>query len=256
MTSKSKINIVSNLPIEFCNTVRVNDSTYLVQTEDTGTKTCNIMTRVYSKGEVVSSRKSDYSHLVTLKDFKSRLKTLMDNQHKHTIQLFLLEQSGREKSRADYYEEVKQLLRKGNGKSAFNMLRHAIERFPDDPFLLSYYGCLIAVVDNNPGEGIRMCRESIEKLKGSSPFGAEFFFPIFYLNLGRAYLKDNRKNEAISAFLEGLENEPQNRDLLWELKRLGKRKRPVIPFLARGNPLNKYIGMLLHRDSITTAITL
>jgi tetratricopeptide (TPR) repeat protein len=256
MTSKSKINIVSNLPIEFCNTVRVNDSTYLVQTEDTGTKTCNIMTRVYSKGEVVSSRKADYSHLVTLKDFKNRLKTLMENQHKHTIELFLLEQSGKEKSKSDYAEEVKQLLRKGNGKSAFNILRHAIERFPDDPFLLSYYGCLIAVVDNNPKEGIRICREAIEKLKGSSPFGAEFFFPVFYLNLGRAYLKDSRKNEAISAFLEGLENEPQNRDLLWEMKRLGTRKRPALPFLSRGNPLNKYIGMLLYRDSTIKAITL
>ena len=256
MASKSKINIISSLPLEFCNTVRVNDSTYLVQTEDTGAPSCKIISRVYSQGEVVSSRKSDYSHLVTLTAFKNRLRTLMENQHKHTIELFLLEQSGKEKSKSDYAEEVKQLLRKGNGKSAFNLLSHAIERFPDDPFLLSYYGCLVAVVDNKPREGVRICREAIEKLKGATPFGTEFFFPVFYLNLGRAYLQDNRKNEAISAFRQGLENEPQNRDLLWEMKRLGRRKKPVIPFLPRDNPLNKYAGMLFYRRTTAAAITL
>jgi hypothetical protein len=249
MTSHSKINIVSKLPVEFCNTVTVNDTAYLVQTEDTGLKTCRIISRVYSKGEVVFSRKSDYSHLVALPGFKDRLATLMENQHKNTMGLFLLEQSRKEKSKPEYLEEIQKLLRRGNAKSALTALRHAIDKFPDDPSLLSHYGCLIACVDNNPKEGIKICREAIEKLRGSAPFGTEFLSPVFYLNLGRAYLKDNKKREAITAFLEGLANDPQNRDLLWEMKKMGTRKRPVVPFLARGNPFNRYLGMLLYSSA-------
>jgi hypothetical protein len=31
-------------------------------------------------------------------------------------------------------------------------------------------------------------------------FGSEFFYPVFYLNLGKAYLKDDNKKEALKAF--------------------------------------------------------
>jgi hypothetical protein len=40
------------------------------------------------------------------------------------------------------------------------------------------------------------------------------------------------------------------------MKRLGRRKRPVIPFLPRDNPLNKYAGMLFYRRTTAAAITL
>jgi tetratricopeptide (TPR) repeat protein len=79
------------------------------------------------------------------------------------------------------------------------------------------------------------------------PFGSEFFYPAFYLNLGRACLKGNKKAEAIKAFREGLENDPDNHDLLWELRKLGMRKRTPIPFLDRCNPINKYIGLLVSK---------
>lgn len=32
-----------------------------------------------------------------------------------------------------------------------------------------------------------------------------------------------------------------------ELDKLGLRKPPVIPFLSRGNPINKYLGIILSR---------
>ena len=79
------------------------------------------------------------------------------------------------------------------------------------------------------------------------PFGSEFFYPIFYLNLGRAYLKGNRKKDAVQAFQEGLKSDPGNRDLLWEIKKIGERRKPPLSFLSRSNPINKYIGMLLYK---------
>jgi len=151
--------------------------------------------------------------------------------------------------KSEYFEEVQQLLRRGNGKSALNTLRHALEKFPADPFLLSYYGCLIAIVENKPGEGIKICEGAIQKLTSSMPFGSEFFYPIFYLNLGRAYLKGKKKKEAVQAFQEGLKNDPENKDILWELKKMGTRKPAPLPFLSRSNLINKYIGMLLYKPS-------
>ncbi len=247
MPPKARINIISRSQSECGSNITVDNITYHVQTEDMGTKTRKIISQIYLQGEVVFSRESDYSHLVRLKNFKDRLKALIENQHKSTVDNFLKEKAGKEKLKSEYFEEAKRLLRKGNGKRALNTLEHALEKFPDDPFLLSYYGCLVAIVNKNPKDGIKICRDAIEHLNETIPFGSELFYPTFYLNLGRAYLKDDNRKEAIEAFEEGLKNDPENRDLLWELKKLGTRKRTPIPFIRRGNPINKYIGMLLAR---------
>ncbi len=244
MSSKSKINIVSVLRQEFSSSFTFDGVTYHIQTEDMGAKTCTIISRVYLQGEVVLSRKTDYSHIQKLRDRAEKLKNLMESHHKATVDMFKEELSRKRKTKSDYFEDAKKLLRKGSGKAALGTLREALEKFPSDPFLMSYYGCLIAIVENNPKEGIRLCREAIAGIRNSLPFGSEFFYPALYLNLGRAFLKGNHKAEAFEAFHTGLRTDPDNHDLLWELKKLGMRKRPPIPFLRRSNPVNKYIGLL------------
>ena len=234
---------------EFSTDVKADNITYHVQTEDMGLKTCKIISKVYLKGEVVLSRKTDYAHLVKLEKYAQKLTTLMENCHKTTIDLFLKEKAREKKSKSEYFEDVKQLLRKGSGKEALKTLREALEKFPGDLFFLSYYGCLVAVSENNAKEGIRICKEALAKFKISSAVGSEFFYPIFYLNLGRACLKGGSKTEAVSAFQDGLKHDPENHDLLWEIKKLGKRKQPPVPFLDRGNPVNKYIGKLISKLS-------
>lgn len=245
MAQKDRINIVSKHLPEFSSNISIDNVTYHVQTEDMGKKTCKIITNIYLKGEVVLSKQSDYSHLVKHKDINSKLGSVMEKQHRSAIDQFLKEQSRKQKMKSEYFDEVQQLLRRGNGKSALNTLRHAIEKFPLDPFLLSYYGCLVAIVEDNPTEGIKICRDALNRLNTSIPFGSEFFYPVFYLNLGRAYLKAGNKSEAIAAFQDGLKNDPENHDILWEMKKLGSRKKAAVPFLHRSNPINKYIGMLL-----------
>ncbi|MDA8240929.1 MAG: hypothetical protein M0Z67_11250 [Nitrospiraceae bacterium] len=249
MVSKSKINIVSRLSSEFSSDIKADNVTYHVQTEDMGLKTCKVISKVFLKGEVVLSRKTDYAHLVKLEKFGQKLASLMENHHKTTIDLFLKEKARQKKSKPEYFEDVKQLLRKGGAKEALRTLREALANFPGDPFLLSYYGCLVAVAENNPKEGVGICREALAGFKESQSFGSEFFYPVFYLNLGRAYLKDNNKTDAVKAFQEGLKHDRENHDLLWELTKLGKRKRPPVPFLERCNPINKYIGMLISKVS-------
>ena len=249
MASKSEIRVTSKLSHEFSSNIILDNITYHVQTEDMGIKTCKIITNIYLKGEIVFTRKSDYAHLTKLKNFPDKLASLMDKHHKSAMNQFIEEKTIKQKLRPEYFEEVQQLLRRGNGKTALNTLRHALVKYPDDPFLLSYYGCLIAVVENNTREGVKICENAIETLNTSMPFGSEFFYPVFYLNLGRAYLKDKKKKNAVQAFQEGLNNDPDNKDILWELKKMGTRKSPPLPFLARRNPINKYIGKLLYKSS-------
>ncbi|MGC2061365.1 MAG: hypothetical protein WA610_00175 [Thermodesulfovibrionales bacterium] len=248
MSSKSSVKIILRRSPEFSSNIVVDNMTYHVQTEDLGKKTCMIATRIYQSGEVVFSRDSDYSHLLKLKGFDEKLQTMMENQHKSTTDFFVREQSAKQKQKSHYFEEVQGLLRKGDGRSANILLEEALRKFPGDPFLLSYYGCLVAIVRNNPREGISICRDAIRRLDETIPFGSEFFYPVFYLNLGRAYLKAEKKQEAINAFYRGLKNDPDNKDIHQELVKLGNRRRLPLPFLERSNPINKYIGMLISKD--------
>jgi tetratricopeptide (TPR) repeat protein len=249
MASKSEIRLTSKHSHEFSSNITLDDITYHVQTEDMGIKSCKIITNIYLKGEIVFTRKSDYAHLTKLKNFPDKLASLMEKHHKSAISQFTDEKTVKQKLRPEYFEEVQQLLRRGNGKTALNTLRHALVKFPDDPFLLSYYGCLIAVVENKIKEGVKICENAINMLNTTMPFGSEFFYPVFYLNLGRAYLKDKKKKEAAKAFHEGLKNDRDNKDILWELKKMGTRKPLPLPFLARSNAINKYIGKLFYKSS-------
>ncbi|NJD57399.1 MAG: hypothetical protein FIA94_13490 [Nitrospirae bacterium] len=249
MADKDTIKVTSRKLHEFSSNITVDNITYHVQTEDMGKKTCKIISNIYLKGKVVKSKKSDYGHLTKLKDFESRLGSMMERHHKSAIDEFAAEQLRKQKGKSDFFSEVQQLLRRGNSKQALETLREALAKFPSDPFLLSYYGCLIAIVENNPREGIAICEAAVKSLETSMPFGAEFFYPVFYLNLGRAYLKGRKKSEAISVFQKGLKHDPENKDLKWEMQKLGARRKPALPFLHRSNPINKYIGMLLYKSA-------
>ena len=245
MTSKSRINIVSRTSPEFFSTVNVDNVPYQVQTEDRGVKSAKIVSRVYSKGEIVFSRTSDYSHLLRSKDPSARLASLMESHHKTTVDMFVKEQSAKQKLKSEYFDEVRNFLKQGQGDSALALIEEAVTKYPADPFFLSYYGCLVAVVGERPKDGIRLCTNAIKMLGNSFPVGKEFFYPAFYLNLGRAYFKGGRRKDALASFNQGLKFDPANEDLLMELQKMGLRRRTAVPFLDRGNPLNKYIGMLL-----------
>ncbi|MBI5074050.1 MAG: tetratricopeptide repeat protein [Nitrospirae bacterium] len=249
MTDKTKIKITSKTSHEFSSNISVDNVTYHVQTEDMGRKSCKIITNVFLKGEIIASKKSDYAHLLKIKDLDARIADLMEKHHKNVIASFIADQSKKQKLKAEYFSEVQQLLRRGKGRQALDTLREGLENYPTDAFLLSYYGCLIALVENNTKDGIAICENAIKALDISMPFGSEFFYPVFYLNLGRAYLKAGRKAEAIKTLQQGLKNDPENSDIQWEMRKLGSRKKPPVPFLKRSNPINKYIGLLLGKPA-------
>jgi tetratricopeptide (TPR) repeat protein len=244
---KRTVRITSSRSSDFTSDIIVEGVRYHVQTEKLGPKKPMIITTVLKNGEIISSRKADYGDLAGGAGAKKELADLMNRQHLAAIQ-GLRETKPRERRiPAAYLEDVKCLLKEGRQGDALKTLRDALTEHPFNPFLLSYYGCLEAIVDGNHDRGIETCRDSIAILDEDIPFGRTAFYPVFYLNLGRACLAAGNKQEAAEAFKKGLAADPEDPDLSWEVKRLGSRRKPAIPFLKRSNLLNKYIGILLHR---------
>ena len=137
--------------------------------------------------------------------------------------------------------EVERLFTKGlealaNGSilSALVFFEKAI-KIENNPAIWSYLAFCIAKERGQFSKAISLCEEAIKKEPNNSAH---------YLNLGRIYLLTNKKAEAINIFREGLNHE-ENQQIVDELNKLIIRKPPVIPFLKRNNPLNKYLGIIL-----------
>lgn len=127
-------------------------------------------------------------------------------------------------------------LREGNTLGALSCFEKAysIDKTAD---LQSYFAFCIAAERGQITEALRMCEESILREPDN---------PLHYLNHARIYLKAKRREDAIDSLRKGLSH-GDNEEIRLLLEWLGIRKKPVFPFLSRGNFLNKYFGLLLSR---------
>jgi tetratricopeptide (TPR) repeat protein len=110
-------------------------------------------------------------------------------------------------------------------------------RLRDTPQWYSYLGYCIARQRGQHRKGLELCKESL---------AVEPDNPVHFLNLGRVYLTKGDKDEALRIWREGMAK-GGSPELVQQLERLGTRIRPAIPMLARRNPLNRYLGILLRR---------
>lgn len=253
--NKEPVKIISKLRKEFSKKINLAGEEYLIDSEDLGIKNPLMITRIYHKGEVISSQKIDYTNILNEPDLDKRLMELVQSQQDQAIKALKAEKVAQNKTYGDYIKEAEDLFRRNNQKEALRLLTDALEHYPNNPFIWSYQGCLEAIVNKNYSKGVNTCRHAFKILKEQMPFGEEFFFPILYLNMGKAYLAANKRKEAYASFKKGLEIDIGNRNLLNELKKLGIRRQPPLPLLKRSNPLNKYIGKLSHKLKKQTSLT-
>lgn len=140
----------------------------------------------------------------------------------------------------DYMELGILYVREGRFDEAFRALRQAMFRYTEQsghelPYpLMSYYGLCLVVLHQDPPRGLSLCKRAVDEAGNR---------PEFYWNLGKAYLAVRRKPQAITAFQHGLQIGDDPR-LVSELRRLGIRNQPLIPFLSRENILNRCLGLL------------
>lgn len=101
----------------------------------------------------------------------------------------------------------------------------------------SYLGYGIALRQQRVKEGVKLCQHAVK---------LEFYQAENYLNLARTLVLAGQRRAAVRALGEGLKIEPDNEQLLELQGEIGLRKRPVLPFLSRSNPLNLVLGRIRH----------
>lgn len=152
-----------------------------------------------------------------------------------------------EKPPSDYLRETKVPLARKNYSSAMGLVCEGLEHHPEDPSLLSLHGYLTAKVRKDYERGIDDCKKAIEFVGRMVPSDPEFLYPEFFLNLGRAYAEAGDRRHAVDTFMRVLFVDENNSLIRMEMRKLGVRRRPLLAFLGRSHPLNKYAGLFLCR---------
>jgi tetratricopeptide (TPR) repeat protein len=125
--------------------------------------------------------------------------------------------------------------RKKKMQEARRLFSRACEMNPQEPRYASYCGLLLAMVMRKLKEAEELCEGAVKR----DPKSVDLLY-----NLGRVYLMQGRRQDALTVFRKGLQIEPNNVAIHRELENVGTRKKPVFSFLGRNNPLNRFAGML------------
>lgn len=114
----------------------------------------------------------------------------------------------------------------------------AHRRDPREPVFMSWYGLTLVIVERNSNLGVSLVDQA---LRAAGPS------PELLLNSARVHLALNQRDRAVRAISRGLELWPDDAHLRAARDAMGTRSAPIVPFLARGNPLNRALGRLRHR---------
>ena len=119
-------------------------------------------------------------------------------------------------------------------EAALTLERKLTPRTPQARYR-SYYGLCLGLAKKRHEDAINICRSAIQM---------ECYNPDLHWNLGRVLFNAGRKREAYRAFVKGVRQQPRHKGLVTDLRRMGMRKRPVLPFLRRTHPINVALGRM------------
>jgi predicted Zn-dependent protease len=147
-----------------------------------------------------------------------------------------VDQAQQSQAEKEYAKAVKELC-SGNTLSALSFLEMAM-RHSDNPQWHSMLGFCIAKERGHARKGLELCKKSIELDPEN---------PDHYYFLAKIHLVAKNKAEAFQVLRQGMSatnSHPIIQNLLIEL---GPRKNPVIPWLDRNHPINKYLGIFFSK---------
>lgn len=136
------------------------------------------------------------------------------------------------------FKEGLEFLKGNNLEKATRAFEKAYKEDKENAKYMSYYGMCAALRWGEIGLGLELCTRAVKK---------EFYKTDYYINLARVYMKADNKKGAITVLKKGLRFDPENDIIHDELVRLGARKKSIIPFLGRSNPLNKSLGIFFRK---------
>jgi tetratricopeptide (TPR) repeat protein len=137
------------------------------------------------------------------------------------------------------------------GEDALRAERHpeALEHFraahrldATRPLYRSFYGLLVGLSEKRFDRALELCRSAARE---------EFFNPEHYHNLAQLHLAFGFKAEAIRYLRRGQMIDPDNPRIQARLADLGLRRRPPLLFLRRRHVLNRWLGRLRGRPSMS-----
>ena len=135
-----------------------------------------------------------------------------------------------------------ELCRKGKWKDGMDILGHIAEadrQGTELPGLFySYLGFGIAKFQRKTQEGVALCQHAIK---------VQFYEPENYLNLARVHLLRHNRGKAVEAIHRALKLSPRHPEVLKVIREIGYRRRPVVAFLSRDNPLNVWLGKMRYQ---------
>jgi len=139
----------------------------------------------------------------------------------------------------ELFDKAMDALKSRKTGEAIDLLEQAVglER---KPLFCSTLAVSLAKEKNDFKRAISLCKEAIKSEPKNS---------IHFLHLGKVHILANQKKDAIRIFYMGLRY-AENRDIIAELNRVGRRRPPVIPFLDRSNLLNRMLGKLFYKQRV------
>jgi Flp pilus assembly protein TadD len=145
----------------------------------------------------------------------------------------------------ELFRKAEIFIQRADYKGATSLLNAALKIAPENPVYMSHLGLCIGMLGNRM-LGEKLCRKAI-MLSPTSP--------ILFVNMGRILLEQGNRQEAREQFMHAYKLDNTSAPAALELSRMGVRRRPVIPFLKRGNSLNILLGkfrawLLLHKQRL------
>ena len=125
----------------------------------------------------------------------------------------------------------------GDREGAHEAFGQAYRRCPSDLRIQSWYGLTLVLVEKNSNLGVVLVDGAVRNGRPE---------PELVINQSRVAMALGQRVRAVRALERGLAFHPGDPDLVAARIGLGTRQRPVVPFLSRGNWLNRMLGRIHH----------
>ena len=139
----------------------------------------------------------------------------------------------------EHFQKGLEELASGKMIPALARFEKALE-LEDNPAFYSYFALCIAKERGQVRRAIKLCEEALQKDGENTAH---------YLNFGKILLHAGSVDDAILVFRNGLRH-GSNPLIIDELNKLATRTPPVLSFLKRNNPINKYLGIFFKKLGI------
>jgi len=145
-------------------------------------------------------------------------------------------------SAEEHFCQGEAALAEGDYAGALEHFRAAHRLDPTSPRHRSYFGLCLGLAERRFDKALELCRSAAKE---------EFFNPALYHNLARIHMAFGFKAEAIRHLRRGLMIDPSDEAIAEDLQRLGVRRHPMLAFLRRRHPMNRWLGRLRNRQPAT-----